>query len=86
MGLDLDLNNSCWIQRIPNFATNNINIWFFTRYRLSDVGKLDLIASIAHCLKILSVKNYVLLSSVQEFTEIEAHIWFWPFSNVYTSN
>ena len=28
--LALDLDNSCWIQIIPNFATNKINIWFFT--------------------------------------------------------
>ena len=27
--LDLDLGNSFWIQIIPNFATNNINILVF---------------------------------------------------------
>ena len=28
--LGLDLDNPCWIREIPNFARNNINIWFFT--------------------------------------------------------
>ena len=28
--LELDLDNFCWIQEIPNFATNNMNIWLFT--------------------------------------------------------
>ena len=27
--LGLDLDNSCWIRKIPNFATNNINILVF---------------------------------------------------------
>ena len=30
IGLDWHLNNSFWVQNIPNVATNNINIWFFT--------------------------------------------------------
>ena len=29
---DLDLDNPHWIQRIPNFATDNINIWSITNY------------------------------------------------------
>ena len=37
------MNNSFWIQNIPNNATNNINIWFLTHNTLSDQGKLDLI-------------------------------------------
>ena len=28
---------------LANFATNNINVWFFTHHILSDPGKLDLI-------------------------------------------
>ena len=35
ISLDLDLDNSFWIRKIPNFATNNINIWFFTQHSLS---------------------------------------------------
>ena len=27
--LDLDLDNSCWIRKIPNFATSSINIFIF---------------------------------------------------------
>ena len=42
-GLDWHLNNSCWIQKIHNFTTNNINAWFLARNALSDQGKLDLI-------------------------------------------
>ena len=28
--LDLDFDNSSWIRKIPNFATNNINIFSIT--------------------------------------------------------
>ena len=42
-GLDWHLNNSFWIQNIPNVATNNFEIWFLTHNVLSDQGKLDLI-------------------------------------------
>ena len=27
--LDFDLEKSCWVGKMPNFATNNINIWLF---------------------------------------------------------
>ena len=37
------LNNSFWIQNIPNVVTNNINISFLTHNASSDQGKLDLI-------------------------------------------
>ena len=43
IGLHWHLNNSFWIQKISNVATNNINIWFLTYNALSDLGKLDLI-------------------------------------------
>ena len=35
-GNDLDLHNSHRTQKIPNFATNNIKIWFFTHQTYSD--------------------------------------------------
>ena len=35
-GLGLDLDNSCWIRKIPKFTTSNINIWFFTHQTQSD--------------------------------------------------
>ena len=41
IGLDWHLNNSFWIQNIPNVPTNNINIWFLTHNSLSDQSKLD---------------------------------------------
>ena len=44
IGLDWHLNNSFWIENIPNVTTNNINIWFLTHNVLSDQRKLDLIA------------------------------------------
>ena len=42
-GWDWHLNNSFWIQNIPDVAINNINIWFLTHNTLSDQEKLDLI-------------------------------------------
>ena len=32
--------------KIPNFATNNINIWFFTQQTQPDLGKSNLLISI----------------------------------------
>ena len=40
---DLNLDNSCWIQKIPDFATNNINISFFTQQTLPEPGKSNLL-------------------------------------------
>ena len=45
-GWDWHLNNSFWIQNIPNLATNNINIWFLSHNTLSDQEKLGLIVLI----------------------------------------
>ena len=45
--LDLHFDNFCWIGKIPNIATNNINIWFFTQQTVSpaeiELVKLDCI-------------------------------------------
>ena len=41
-GWEWHLNNSFWMQKISNAATNNINIWFLTHNTLSDRRKLDL--------------------------------------------
>ena len=30
IGLEMDLNNSCWIWKYLTLLLNNINIWFFT--------------------------------------------------------
>ena len=41
--LDLDLHNSCSIQKyLANFATNNINVWFVTQHTLSEFGESSL--------------------------------------------
>ena len=40
--LESSLDSSCWIQKIPNLTTNNINIWFFT-HRAFDPGKSNLL-------------------------------------------
>ena len=49
-GLDLDLDNSCWIEKIPNLGANNIEMWFFAHYTLMYHGKLDLIALLTESL------------------------------------
>ena len=41
--LELDLDNTCLIWKIPSFATNNLNIWFFTDQTLSALGKPNLL-------------------------------------------
>ena len=62
------MNNSFWIQNIPNIATNNINIWFLTHNALSDQGKLDLIVLLIaqhliqeSCYTFLCLKEYLYL-------------------------
>ena len=42
IGLDWNLNNSFWLQHIPNAAVNKINIRFLAHNALSDQRKLDL--------------------------------------------
>ena len=47
---DLELDNSCWMRKIPNFATNNINIMVFHIARIVwpreiEIAKLDCITN-----------------------------------------
>ena len=47
---DLELDNSCWMRKIPNFATNNINIMVFHIARIVwpreiEIAKLDYITN-----------------------------------------
>ena len=58
--LDLDLNNSCWIRKIPKFATNNITIWFFTHQTWYDLEKLNLL-------------NLIVLLTASQITQVSFH-------------
>ena len=64
--LDLGLYNSCQIRKIPTFATNNINIWFFKHQTQLDQGKpnlLNLIVSLIdeHTIQV-SFQNFLTAS------------------------
>ena len=51
--LDLDLDKSCWIRKIPNLATNNINILVFhitTTHSLTQEIELAELDYITNCL------------------------------------
>ena len=39
MGLDWDIDNSCWTLKIPNFATDKSTFVFFKHDTLPDPGK-----------------------------------------------
>ena len=50
-GLDWHTNNSYWIQKIPNFATSDINIWFL-RQRIVWLREIRL-----HCITYFLTDN-----------------------------
>ena len=59
-GIRLDLDNSCWIRKTTNFATNNITTWFLKHQTQYGLGKSNLL-------------NLIVLLTAKQIIEVSFH-------------